>query len=105
MDKLFPRRPFLKRVASWTAGVMLAMGSYVASTPVMGTLMMEYYPQAHPVYEFVYAPVHKYMKSDLPGADATNFYCAWIHVRVDAAIQDLRSSSSRGEHAATRFFK
>lgn len=74
---MHPRRPLLKRVALWTAAVVLLLGGYVAGMPIAAYAVGKYADWAEPVGVIVYAPLIYALKNDLPGSEPYEAYCEW----------------------------
>ena len=71
---MHPRRPLLKRVAIWTAAVVLLLAWYVASFPFLIVACRNFCPGARPALGAVYYPVVWYIERDLPGARTYHDY-------------------------------
>jgi hypothetical protein len=81
---MHPRRPLLKRVALWTAAVVLLLASYVLGAPFVAFFGQRYTPKLEPVFIAVYAPlVYVSRNSDAPGHTEFNAYVQWCHNTLD----------------------
>lgn len=76
---MHPRRPLLKRVAVWTAAVVLLLAGYVGSAPFVVNLVLPRFPAAEPAIIAIYAPLLLYTKGhpNWPGNRAFVEYEAW----------------------------
>ena len=72
-----PRRPLLKRVAVWTAAVVLLLAGYVAGMPFAELAVLRFVPSLEPAALAFYAPVIYAIKREFPGKDAYLQYYAW----------------------------
>jgi hypothetical protein len=72
------RRPLLKRIAVWTAAVVLLVVSYVGGAPIVILLAGRHYPHALPFLDAAYAPLHAYVNTpEVPGSEAYYDYALW----------------------------
>jgi len=74
------RRPLLKRVAVWTAAVVLLLVSYVLGAPFVARYCARYVPAAQPAFVVIYAPlVHVAHVPDAPGHESFIAYVEWCN--------------------------
>jgi hypothetical protein len=71
------RRPVLKRIALWTAAVVLLLAGYVAGAP-FANYFDRGNPIARPVLRVLYVPlVYVAANPDAPGHDLLTSYLGW----------------------------
>jgi len=77
------RRHVLKRIAVWTAAVVLLLVAYIAGAPIIGGLIALNFPAALPCVRAAYAPLGYYcMESDWPGSSYYRSYAEWCAEKV-----------------------
>jgi len=80
------RRPILKRVALWTAAVVLVLAGYLASLPFVDFVDSRY-PVARPVLVVLYSPILLVIgREDAPGHDLYIAYLEWAREHLEAAF-------------------
>jgi hypothetical protein len=72
------RRPLLKRIALWTAAVVLLLVAYLAGAPIAVMLSLRHFPRALPVLKIAYYPLDSYLIADLPGSTLYIEYARWV---------------------------
>jgi hypothetical protein len=87
---MHPRRPLLKRVAVWTAAVVLLLALYVLGGPFVILLCERHGPAIVPVLEIIYAPLmYVDRDSQAPGHFAFQAYAKWCDDTLDRAFGDF----------------
>jgi len=77
------RRPILKRIAMWTAAVVLLPVLYMSGAPIVGGWVALNFPAALPIVRTAYAPLSYYcMESDWPGSSYYRTYAEWCAEKV-----------------------
>jgi len=77
------RRPILKRVAVWTAGVLLAFVLYLAGAPLVIFTVLPRFPAIVPVFKILYGPIDYYGRQDgWPGSHSYRNYVEWCRDRL-----------------------
>jgi hypothetical protein len=71
------RRPLLKRVALWTAAVVLLLAGYLAGMPFAEHVVVNHVPSLEPAALAFYAPVIYAIKSEYPGTEPYLRYYKW----------------------------
>lgn len=81
---MLTRRPILKRVAVWTAGVVLAFVLYLLGAPIVIFTVVPRFPSATPVLMVLYLPLDYYCdpSADRPGADLYRDYAEWCRDKL-----------------------
>lgn len=77
-------RTLLKRIALWTAAVMLAFAGYLASAPMVVVLVMPRFPAIIPVLYVAYGPLdYLCVHSEYPGSRSYGAYAEWCRERLE----------------------
>lgn len=77
------RRSTLKRVALWTAAVVVLLVGYVAGAPFVAVVTERYFPSSAPFFRVVYAPLGYVARDrDAPGHEAFKAYVTWCYESV-----------------------
>src|SRR5262245_41742340 len=84
IDPLPTRRPILKRVAVWTAVVVLAFAGSIASAPPVANLVQLRFPTAMPVVAGIYSPIVLFARAypNGPTMSAFKAYDRWWRNRL-----------------------
>jgi hypothetical protein len=78
-------RTIRKRVAAWTAGVMLVL--YVLGAPIIAFVSQRYVPSSVPVLMVVYYPLLCVSRdSEMPGHDLFRTYVRWCEDHLRRAL-------------------
>lgn len=78
------RRRILRRAVLGTLAAVLLLVWYVASPPLLGTLIAERVPAAIPLLEIFYAPLEYYWSHpELPGSSLYGEYVDWCQALME----------------------
>jgi hypothetical protein len=81
------RRPRLKRIAVWTAAVVLLLAGYIGGAPVVAFFAQRYLPQSESFFQVVYAPLlYVAQNPEAPGHAEFTAYLMWAFESLERAF-------------------